>query len=108
VDFIDPYTDDVDAGIAMVREYLRFNKKEPVGLTNRPKLYFIKNAVPQTIKALQSLQYKEWKGVSDDREDNERIMERHAHAADTLRYLCVSKPQYRRPKSYHGLDEPLY
>jgi hypothetical protein len=100
--------DDEEAGTAAVREYLRFNKSKPIDIGNKPKLFFLRGGAPQTQKAMFNLQYKEWKGVADDREDNERIMEKNKHAADTIRYLCVSQPRYARFKKYEGMDEPLY
>lgn len=108
VDFIDAATDDEDAGIAVVREYLRYNKNKPVEFTNRPKLYFLRNAVPQTIRAFSNLQYKDWRSGQDDKEENERIMEKNKHAADTIRYLLVSRPRYQRFRRFEGLDEPIY
>lgn len=108
MDFVDATTDDTEAGIAMVRDYLRYNKLKPVDFTNKPKLFFLKDAVPQTLKAMYNLQYRDWKGISDEKEDNERIMEKNKHAGDTIRYLCISKPRYKRFKPYYGIDEKLY
>jgi hypothetical protein len=107
VDFTEAI-DDEEAGIAAVREYLRFNKLKPVDFTNKPKLFFLRNAVPQTAKAMFNLQYKEWKHIQDEKEDNEAIMEKNKHAGDTIRYLCIASPRFKKFKSYEGIEDRLY
>ena len=107
VDFIDGIDDD-EAGVAAVREYLRFDRSKKISINNRPKLYFLKGACPKTWEAMSELQYKDWKGATDEREDNERIMEKNKHAADTVRYLCIQHPKYKKFKTYEGMDEQIY
>jgi hypothetical protein len=107
VDFIDGM-DDIEAGVACVREALRYNKNKVADLTNKPKLFFLRNAVPQTLKAMFNLQYRDWKGIADEKEDNERIMEKNSHASDTIRYLLSARPRYQKYRIYGGIDEKMY
>lgn len=104
-----PAQNDVMAGIARVKEYLRINPKrwhptktEEDGqpIQGAPKVYIFPNC-PHLIEELQ--QYK-WKppryGVDQDRV--ERPVKNKDDAVDTFRYLIMSRPQ--TPDSVQNID----
>ena len=86
--------DAVEEGHMKVRWYLHFQKKLPLGLTNKPKLFFHKDNVPITIKSVKHLQFEEWSGKTKSEKDpKETEKELGTHGADTIRYLCMSNPR---------------
>ena len=40
--------------------------------------------------------------------NNENIMEKNSHSADTIRYLVMACPKYHRTKAYAGMDDKIY
>ena len=99
-----------EEGRLKVKEYLHYNKKEPISHTNRPKLYFHKARCPLTIHSVRNHQYDEWRGqTGSERDPKERIKDKDTHGADDVRYLCMSNPTYERFKeSPYELSEVPY
>lgn len=103
--------DPKDEGRLKVKEYLHWNQKKELSLTNRPKLYFHKRNCPLTIRSIRNHQYEEWIGkVADERDPKEKPKDKETHGADVVRYLCMSNPSYDRltqgSKSYELEESP--
>lgn len=87
--------DPKDEGRLKVKEYLHFDKRQPVSHTNKPKLYFHKQRVPLTIKSIRNHQYEEWVGkIASERDPKEKPKDKDTHGADVIRYLCMSNPKF--------------
>ena len=91
--------DNVDVGRQRVRELLHFNRNLPIDINNRPKLYFVRDRVPITIRSVRNLQYEENR-VGIDRDPKESVKQKDTHGADTIRYLCIDNPKYHQPAIY--------
>ena len=90
--------DDKTTGILKVKEYLHYNSKLPLGLTNMPRLYFHQTRVPKTIHSIRNYQYEEWKGQSKDEKDpKEKDKQKDTHGADVIRYLSMMNPTFDSP-----------
>ena len=98
--------DNEEAGRLKVKEYLHYNKLKPLDINNRPKLYFIKDKVPKTIRSMMNYQYDEWRS-STDRDPKEVSKPKDEHGPDCIRYLCISQPSFYMPKIYE-LQEVAY
>ena len=97
--------DDNEAtGRLKVKEYLHYNKDKPIDINNKPKLYFVRNKCPITIRSLMNYQYAEWKG-NTDRDPKEDDKPKDAHGADVTRYLCNSQPSFYLPQIYEPVGE---
>ncbi len=72
--------DHKDTGRMKVKSYLHYNRNKPVDLNNRPKLYFVRDRVPLTIRAMRNYQYDEWKGA--DRDAKEDVKQKDTHGPD--------------------------
>ena len=100
--------DNKETGRMKVKDMLHYNKDKPIDINNRPKLYFVKDEVPQTIHSMRNLQHDEWKG-DQDKDPKEEVKQKDTHGADCIRYLCVDNPTYDGPITYDGeLTEPPY
>lgn len=87
--------DDVELGHMIVRDYLHYDKRKEISVTNEPKIFFARDRVPKTIKSVRNLQYEEWDGKrAGDRDPKEVEKDKENHGADCIRYLCISKPRY--------------
>ena len=73
-----------------------------------PGIYFFEDKVPKCIKAMQHYQWDEYAGVkSEKRGKKETPAAQYAHFPDTLRYILVDNPKYRRkiPLEFRDLEE---
>jgi len=91
--------DSKEAGRLRVKDMLHYRKDKPVGLGNKPKLFFLRGMCPQTVRSVMNLQYDEWKGA-DDRDPKEDTKQKDTHGADCVRYLCADNPEYEQPMIY--------
>ena len=91
--------DNKEAGRLAVKGLLHFDRNKPTGLTNKPKLFFVRYAVPKTIHSMKNYQYDEWSTVKDI-DPKEKEKPKDTHGADCVRYLCISQPTYDRPSVY--------
>lgn len=93
--------DPIEEGHLKVKDYLHYDIREPISLTNKPKLYFHKERVKNTIHSLRNYQYQEWVGkTNDERDPKEEPKQKDTHGADCVRYLCMSNPTYERMRGY--------
>ena len=87
--------DDRELGHMIVRDYLHYNRRQPVSFTNKPKLFFSRERCPRTISSLRNLQYDDWVGKGRSEKDpKEDERQKETHGADCVRYLCISKPHH--------------
>lgn len=94
--FYDTINDDIDLGHMIVREYLHFDKSKEVTAFNKPKIFFSRERCQETIRSVRNHQYPEWKGPTQEEKDpKEGQKEKESHGADCIRYLCVSRPNFR-------------
>ena len=91
-----PANDEVELGHMLTRDYLHYDRKREMTATNRPKVFFARDRVPQTIHSMRNLQYDEWTAATRmKRNPKEETQEKDSHGADTVRYLLVGKPRFR-------------
>lgn len=90
-----PANDDKVSGRMKVKNFLYWNPKQQLSITNSPKLFFHSSQVPATIESIANYQYEEWRGPNkDDRDVKEKEKQKGTDGADTVRYLCMSEPQF--------------
>lgn len=87
--------DRVDEGHMKVREYMRFNKKKPLDINNKPKVFWNRTRCPETIYSVKNLQFEEWRSGTD-KDPKEKEKQKKTHGADDVRYLLISNPTHRR------------
>lgn len=103
--FYDGINDEIDLGHMIVREYLHFDKKKMVTAFNKPKIFFSRERVPETIRSMRNHQFPEWKGpTQEERDPKEGQKEKESHGADCIRYLCVSRPRFRSDRAESSDD----
>jgi len=102
--------DDDEAGKVKIREYLKYDKRKPVDISNKPKLYFFKDGARETYRAISNLQYDDWsKHLHDMKELKESVRDKNKHASDVIRYLLCSSPTYERGNRHEeDIDKPIY
>lgn len=101
--------DEQEGGKFKIRTALRYDKNQPIGLRNRPKLYFFKDAARESYKSLANLQYEEWnKKTQENKEMNEKMQEKNKHIYATLVYFYNSNPRYEQIRVTDDLDKPIY
>lgn len=91
--------DNKEAGRLRVKELLHYNKSKPIDINNKPKLFFVRERCPVTIKSIMNLQYDEWKG-NIDRDPKEDVKPKDEHGAHCIRYLASSSPSFHLPSVY--------
>lgn len=92
VDFMPSYQakEEMDVGIAKVREYLRYNPDRPIDTLNKPKI-FINKHCQNTIKSLSR-----W---SRDPKTGD-VQDQFKDFCDVVRYLVMDSPQVDVPAPY--------
>jgi len=101
--------DNIELGHMMVRDYLHFDRKKPVSIINKPKLYFSRDRTPQTIRSMRNLQYEEWAGKTAEEKDPKEVeKDKENHGADCVRYLLIGRPKYPKQAPSAELSEPPY
>lgn len=104
--------DPKEEGRLKVKDYLHWNTKKELSLTNRPKLYFHKKNCPKTIKSMRNHQYEEWTGkTAGEKDPKEKTKDKETHGADCVRYLCMSNPNFERltqGAQHYELEEAPY
>ena len=102
--------DSKDEGRLKVKEYLHYNRKQPISFTNKPKLFFHKFRTPKTIHSIQNHQYEEWIGkIAGERDPKEKPKDKDTHGADCVRYLCMTNPTHGRMEAHnYEMDEAPY
>ena len=92
-----------ETGQMKVKSLLHYDRKRPLDINNKPKLFFVRDLVPRTIHSMRNLQHDEWKGQTD-RDPKEEIKPKDTHGADCIRYLCADNPTFDGAQTY----EPNY
>lgn len=101
--------DEEEAGRLRIRTALKYDKSKPIGLTNRPKLYFWKNGAKQSFHSLSNFQYEDWTKKSQEQKGlREKAQEKNKHIFDCLKYFYNSNPRYEQIKVTDDLDTPIY
>lgn len=92
IDFFPSYqaSEEIDAGIAKVRDYLKYNDDRPIDIMNKPKL-FINPGCQNTIKSMMR-----W---ARDPKTN-KVQENYKDFCDVVRYLVMDNPQIEIPVPY--------
>lgn len=91
--------DNTEAGRLKVKEYLHYDNSRPLDINNKPKLFFVRDKVPVTIRSMMNYQYDEWRSEGE-RDPKETEKPKDTHGADTVRYLCMSLPSFYQPQAY--------
>ena len=90
-----PACDDKTQGHIKVKDYLHYNRLQPISLTNTPRLFFHATRVPKTIQSIKNYQFEEWQGKSRELKDpKEKERGKDSHGADCIRYLCMANLQF--------------
>ena len=101
--------DNIELGHMMVRDYLHFDRKKPIGIINKPKLFFSRDRCVQTIRSMRNLQYEEWSGKTAEEKDPKEVeKDKENHGADCVRYLLIGRPKYPTKPPTSELDQPPY
>jgi hypothetical protein len=93
--FTTSVNDDITMGHLAVAEKLRYDKTQPLSLTNKPKLYFVKESTADCISYIQRYTWDDWKDSS--RSSKEKPKDNYKDFPDVLRYLVMSNPFYYVP-----------
>lgn len=91
--------DDKTTGRLKVKNCLHYDRNRDIDLNNKPKLYFVKDKCPKTVRSMRNLQYDEWR-MSGDRDPKEEIKQKNVHGAHCVRYLLMSNPAFYLPEIY--------
>jgi len=98
--------DDRDFGRLQVKELLHYTPEQPMSITNKPKLFFVKDGCPKTIKSVMNLQHAEWKGkTANEKDPKEDTKQKDAHGADTVRYLAAAKLTFNQFRQEQRNDQ---
>lgn len=82
-----PGTNDVDAGITRIREYLQLDENK------RAHLYIFKDKCPHLCAELQNYRYQEFTEIQEKtRNPSEVPVKKNDHAVDSLRYMVMTRP----------------
>ena len=98
--------DSKETGRLRVKSYLHYNRNKPIDINNRPKLYFVRNTCPGTIRSMKNLQYDEWK--TDEKDPKEQVKQKDTHGAHAIRYLCMDNPKFYLPMPYERQVQGAY
>ena len=89
----EPASNNVDAGITRVREYMRVNP-----ITGKPRLMFFRGKLPRLEQELKNYRYKTLTELqSKTRDDPEEPIKKDDHLMDALRYMIMTRPN--KPQS---------
>jgi len=101
--------DEQEGGRLKIRTALRFDKTKPIGISNRPKLYFFKNGARESYRSLSNLQYEDWtKKATEVKGLRENLQQKNKHIHDVLLYLYNSNPRYEQIRVEDDLEKPIY
>lgn len=96
--------DDLQAGHVQVREFLEYDPEKPLGVGNRPRMYFAPG-LHNFAYAMSRYAWKELRG--DSRAMSEKPAEIGKDFADLVRYGAMTNPQYFNPaEMYDGPPPP--
>lgn len=99
--FYDFAIDDVHVGHQKVREYLNYNKEQPIGPTNRPKFYISKDCRNHWY-FMSNYCWDDYK-KAEDRDVKQRAKDKYKDFSDLCRYLLMEDPRGYVPSrgQYH-------
>jgi hypothetical protein len=106
-----PGNDDVELGHMIVRDYLHYDRSKEMTAVNKPKVFFSRERVPNTVRSMRNYQYDEWSGVTKNKRDpKEETQDKDSDGAATMRYLLITKPRFRVIQESHSdeLEEAVY
>lgn len=104
--FSNSYTDDIASiatGHDKVRQLLRYDTKQPLSHTNRPKLY-VRDICQNHIYAFLHYVFKDPKDI--DKPDKETVVEKHKDFMDCIRYAVMDNPYYKEEPANISNDVP--
>lgn len=96
--------DDIPTGHLAVAEKLHYNRKLPVEMTNRPKMYFVKDETVETVRMFQTYIWDDWK--SSEKEKKEKPKDLNKDFPDCVRYLVMSNPVFFVPENERDAISP--
>ena len=88
--FTTSVNDDIIMGHLAVAEKLMWDKRYPLDMTNKPKLFFFREGTKSTVRMIQSYVWDDWKGSEKDKK--ERPKDVNKDFPDCVRYLVMSNP----------------
>ena len=96
--------DNIQQGHLAVKKYLSYNKAKPIGVGNRPKLYFFKSC-KRAIKGMTHYIWDEYRN-KDMKSPKEKPKDLYKDFPDCVRYLIMSNPHYSRPEFHRTKERP--
>ena len=85
--------DNIELGHMIVRDYLHYDRSQPISHTNKPRLFFSRERCPETIRSMRNIQYDDWVNKGD-KDPKEKEKDKQTHGAACVRYLLVGKPSH--------------
>jgi phage terminase large subunit-like protein len=99
IHYSNSYTDDnasITAGHDKVKQLLRYDTKQPISSTNRPKLYVL-DTCKNHIYGFLHYTYGNYK--DPDKGGLEKVEEKYKDFMDCIRYMVSDNPQYNKEES---------
>lgn len=81
-------------GYSATKQYLYYDKTQPIGRFNQPLLKFCRGRVPRTWFSMSHLIYDEFQHKGS-RDPKERVKDWGKDPADCVRYVCVQRPKHQ-------------
>ena len=105
VEFMPSYNteEEVDTGIKMVNQYLKFDRNQPVNAMNVPRLY-VKKRCKNVIMSLPKWPYRVDPETYIAKPDKGSV---YKDFCDTVRYTCMLKPEIYVPRPFTQ-NKPSY
>ncbi len=72
-----------EEGRMKVKEFLHYDRRIPIDINNKPKLFFHKSRCPLTIKSVRNHQYEEWQGKTKGIETRRKLLKRKIRTEQT-------------------------
>lgn len=94
-----------NVGYTIVKNYLAYDKTRPIGVFNKPMLYFCKGRVPKTYFSMTHILYDEYKN-RQGKDPKEKVKDWGKDPADTVRYILIEKPKYQPVTKAMGYGGP--
>lgn len=85
----------LDAGHLKVKRYLMYDKTKPIGIGNRPKIYFFKSCV-KTIRGMTHYIWDDHRNA-EGKSLKEKPKDEFKDFPDLVRYACMSNLKYSSP-----------
>ncbi len=96
--FTTDVSDDKALGHLAVKQRMMYDKEKPVGPTNSPRIYFVREGTQECIRQLLTYVWDDWKGTAKGQRDQKQdVKDINKDMPDCVRYACIFNPHYYNP-----------